>query len=139
MAPRSPTPPVRLPPSPPSSACAVSRRACLPRWGASESIAQPRPVEEIAMLCLFSARRLKPGAFDQFRRAWEPPSDEFPPGFQRAYHARNVRDEDEIVSFGLFDGSLEELGAGRAEHEQQERRRKAAMAAFGETPHVGGI
>ncbi|MFL5608413.1 MAG: hypothetical protein ACJ8AD_18305, partial [Gemmatimonadaceae bacterium] len=54
--------------------------------------------EEREMLCLMSARRLKPGAFEQFRRAWEPDSDDYPPGFQRAYHARNVRDEDEIVS-----------------------------------------
>jgi heme-degrading monooxygenase HmoA len=91
------------------------------------------------MICLFSARRLKPGAFDQFRRAWESPSDEYPPGFQRAYHARNVRDEDEIVSFGLFEGSLEELRAWRAEHEQQELKRQDAMAAFVENLHVEGI
>jgi hypothetical protein len=33
---------------------------------------------------LFTARRLKPGAWDQFRRAWDP-GDDKPPGFQRAY------------------------------------------------------
>jgi hypothetical protein len=54
------------------------------------------------MLVMFSARRLKPGAWEQFRRAWEGDGEK-PPGFQRAYHARNIRDEDEIVSFGLFD------------------------------------
>jgi heme-degrading monooxygenase HmoA len=91
------------------------------------------------MLCLLSARRLKPGAFDQFRRAWEAPGDEYPPGFQRAYHVRNVRDEDEIVSFGLFDGSLEELRAWRAEHEDEELKRQDAMAAFVENVHVEGI
>jgi len=91
------------------------------------------------MLCLLSARRLKPGAFDQFRRAWEPPEGERPPGFQRAYHARNVRDEDEIVSFGLFDVSLEELRAWRAEHETEELGRQDAMAAFVENVHAEGI
>ena len=91
------------------------------------------------MLCFLSARRLKPGAFDQFRRAWEPPADEFPPGFQRAYHVRNVRDEDEVVSFGLFDVSLEEIRAWRAEHEQEELKRQDAMAAFVENVHVEGI
>jgi heme-degrading monooxygenase HmoA len=92
------------------------------------------------MLCLLSARRLKPGAFDQFRRAWEPPSDDvYPPGFRRAYHVRNVRDEDEIVSFGLFDTSLEELRAWRAEHEDEELKRQDAMAAFVENVHVEGI
>ncbi len=54
------------------------------------------------MIVMFSARRLKPGAWDQFRRAWDP-GDAKPPGFQRAYHARNIRDEDEVISFGLFD------------------------------------
>lgn len=39
------------------------------------------------MIVMFSARRLKPGAWDQFRRAWDP-GDTKPPGFQRAYHAR---------------------------------------------------
>ena len=43
------------------------------------------------MIVMFSARRLKPGAWEQFRRAWDP-GDDKPPGFQRAYHARNIRD-----------------------------------------------
>jgi heme-degrading monooxygenase HmoA len=54
------------------------------------------------MIVMFSARRLKPGAWEQFRRAWDPGSAK-PPGFQRADHARNIRDEDEVISFGLFD------------------------------------
>jgi hypothetical protein len=37
------------------------------------------------MIVMFSARRLKPGAWDQFRRAWDP-GDAKPLGFQRAYH-----------------------------------------------------
>ena len=31
------------------------------------------------MIVMFSARRLKPGAWDQFRRAWDP-GDSKPPG-----------------------------------------------------------
>jgi hypothetical protein len=54
------------------------------------------------MIVMFSARRLKAGAWEQFRRAWDPGGDK-PPGFQRAYHARNIRDEDEVISFGLFE------------------------------------
>src|SRR2546423_10216250 len=91
------------------------------------------------MLCFLSARRLKPGAFDQFRRAWEASADEYPPGFQRAYHVRNVRDEDEIVSFGLFDSTLEEIRAWRAEHEEAELKRQDAMAAFVHNVYVEGI
>ena len=86
------------------------------------------------MLCALTVRRLKPGTFDQFRKAWEP--DVWVEGFTRAYHLRNVRDENEIVSFGFFDGTLEELNArfegvdpgGRLAEERQRR-----MAAFVES------
>lgn len=54
------------------------------------------------MLVMFSARQLKVGAWEQFRRAWDA-GETKPPGFRRAYHARNIRDEDEVISFGLFD------------------------------------
>ena len=40
------------------------------------------------MIVMFTARRLKPGAWEPFRRAWDP-GDAKPPGFRRAYHARN--------------------------------------------------
>jgi heme-degrading monooxygenase HmoA len=66
------------------------------------------------MIVMFTARRLKPGAWDEFRRAWDP-AGEVPPGLQRAYHARNVRDEDELISFGLFDMSVDEYRSWRAE------------------------
>ena len=90
------------------------------------------------MIVMFSARRLKPGAWDQFRRAWDP-GDEKPPGFQRAYHARNVRDEDEVISFCLFDASLEEFRAWRAEHDDLELKRQDAMAAFVKNVPAEGI
>ena len=57
------------------------------------------------MVIMFTARRLKPGAWEQFRSAWDP-GDSRPPGLRRAYHARNIRDEDEVISFGLFDMTL---------------------------------
>jgi hypothetical protein len=31
-----------------------------------------------------------------------------PPGFQRAFHARNIREEDEVISFGLFEMTKDE-------------------------------
>jgi heme-degrading monooxygenase HmoA len=90
------------------------------------------------MLVMFSARRLKPGAWDQFRRAWDP-GDAPPPGFQRAYHARNVRDEDEVVSFGLFDMSLDDYREWREQAEGQENQRVDHMAAFVESEPVSGV
>ena len=71
------------------------------------------------MIVMFSARRLKPGAWDQFRRAWDP-GDAMPPGFQRAYHARNIRDEDEVISFGLFDMTEDDYRRWREEADAEE-------------------
>ncbi len=59
------------------------------------------------MLVMLSTRRLKPGAREQFRSTWDP-GEALPPGFQRAYHARNIPDEDEVISFGLFEMDEEE-------------------------------
>ena len=90
------------------------------------------------MIVMFSARRLKPGAWEQFRRAWDP-GDTRPPGFQRAYHARNVRDEDEVVSFGLFDMSEDEYRSWRAEADAQENQRVEQLSQFVENEPVSGV
>jgi hypothetical protein len=90
------------------------------------------------VIVMFSARRLKPGAWEQFRRAWDP-GDAKPPGFQRAYHARNIRDEDEVISFGLFDMTQDQYRAWRAEADSEENARVDALSAFVENEHVAGV
>jgi len=90
------------------------------------------------MIVMFSARRLKPGASDQFRRAWDP-GDTKPPGFQRAYHARNIRDEDEVISFGLFDMSEDDYRRWRAEADAEEIQRVDRLSAFVESQSVEGV
>ncbi|HEY1593806.1 MAG TPA: hypothetical protein VGI87_05800 [Solirubrobacteraceae bacterium] len=90
------------------------------------------------MIVMFSARRLKPGAWDQFRQAWEPQGDK-PPGFQRAYHARNIRDEDEVISFGLFDMTIDDYHRWRGEAESEENQRVDHLSAFVENDHVSGV
>jgi heme-degrading monooxygenase HmoA len=90
------------------------------------------------MIVMFSARRLKPGAWDQFRRAWDP-GDAKPPGFQRAYHARNVRDEDEVISFGLFDMTRDDYHRWRGEADAEENRRVDQLSQFVENEHVSGV
>ena len=90
------------------------------------------------MIVMFSARRLKPGAWDQFRRAWDP-GDGKPPGFQRAYHARNVRDDDEVISFGLFDMTEDEYRQWRDEADSDEMRRVDRISAFVEAEPVSGV
>jgi hypothetical protein len=76
------------------------------------------------MICTLTARRLKPGSYDAFRSAWG--GDEDPPGGGRwnpIYHCRDVDDENVVVSFGFFDGSLDEL---RAAQEQAGRSEQVA-------------
>jgi len=90
------------------------------------------------MIVMLSARRLKPGAWEQFRRSWEPDGD-MPPGFQRAYHARNIRDEDEVVSFGLFEMSEDDYHRWRAEADAEENQRVDRLSSFVENEHVAGV
>jgi hypothetical protein len=90
------------------------------------------------MIVMLTARRLKPGAWEQFRHAWEP-ADAKPPGFQRAYHARNIRDEDEIVSFGLFDMAEHDYRSWRAEADAAETTRVDRVSAFVKNEHVSGV
>lgn len=90
------------------------------------------------MIVMFTARRLKPGAWEQFRRAWDP-GEEQPPGFQRAYHARNIRDEDEVISFGLFDMSVDDYRRWRTDEDAQETSRVDRLSAFVENEHISGV
>jgi hypothetical protein len=63
------------------------------------------------MICTLTARRLKPGSYEAFRAAWDPAEApaEVIGRWKRIYHMRDVDDENVVISFGLFDGSLEEL------------------------------
>lgn len=72
------------------------------------------------MICFLSARRLKPGAYDDFRRAWEP--ERWPGEAIRAYHLRHSDDENVVVSFGLYDGELSDLERIREGHGDDEGR-----------------
>ncbi len=69
------------------------------------------------MICTLTARRLKPGAFDAFRAAWDP-GDAAPKVIERwrpIYHVRDVSDPDVVISFGFFSGSPEELAEVQAQ------------------------
>jgi hypothetical protein len=83
------------------------------------------------MLVLLTVRRLKPGTFEEWRRAWEP--DEWPEQFSRAYVLRNRDDPDEVISFGLWEGSAEDLQA------LDSRVRIERMADFVESKSIDGI
>jgi hypothetical protein len=89
------------------------------------------------MLVFFSARRLKPGAFDQFRQAWQPEGDDdLPPETVAIYHAQNLKDPDEVISFGIFDVDDKDRVGG---DEQAELARQDRMAAFVKNIPLEGV
>jgi hypothetical protein len=74
------------------------------------------------MLCALTVRKLKPGAFDEFRERFGPPGGAAPAGWVRFHMARSLADENEVVTFGFFEGTMEELQASQRDHGYEERR-----------------
>ena len=73
------------------------------------------------MLCALTVRKLKPGTFDEFRSRFGP-QDEAPPEGWSAFHMlRSTSDDTEVVTFGFFDGTPEELESNQAEHGYRQR------------------
>jgi hypothetical protein len=90
------------------------------------------------MLCALTVRKLKPGSQEDFRKAFAPPEgEEAPAGWKRFYALQNVGDENEVITFGFFDGTLEELRSGQEGGDYDERR--AAADEFVESVGADGI
>jgi heme-degrading monooxygenase HmoA len=78
------------------------------------------------MLCALTVRTLKPGAEEDFRQVFAPSEEtEPPPGWQRFFALRNVADANEIITFGFFDGTLEEMRQNQEGSDYDERRAQA--------------
>lgn len=91
------------------------------------------------MLCALTVRKLKPGTMEEFKAAFMPPGDvEAPPGWKRFYALRNAADENELITFGFFDGTLEELRASQQDSTEYDERR-AATDQFVESVGADGI
>jgi hypothetical protein len=90
------------------------------------------------MICALTVRKLKPGTFEQFREAFMAGFDDNPPeGFVRFNMLRNSENPDEVVSFGFFDGGVEQLreAAANAGYEEQ----LARIAPFVESTGADGL
>ena len=75
------------------------------------------------MLCALTVRRLKPGTFERFAEEFGPPASDGPPrGWVRFDMLRDLADENRVVTFGFFDGTLEELEQSQADEGYEERR-----------------
>jgi hypothetical protein len=88
------------------------------------------------VLCAMTARKLKPGSYDDFRDAFMQESGSWPEAWVRFYAVRGVEDEDLVVTFGFYDGTLEELRAsGQEGYEEQQER----IAPYVESVALDGI
>jgi heme-degrading monooxygenase HmoA len=91
------------------------------------------------MLCALTVRKLKPGTMEQFKQAFIPDDDtRAPAGWKRFYAIRNVADENEVITFGFFEGTLEELRAGQRDNSEYDSRR-AASDEFVESVGADGV
>jgi hypothetical protein len=99
------------------------------------------------MLYALTVRTLKPGTFEDFKAAlrggpiWPGPDAGNAPlaeGFKRFGALRNLEDENEVITFAVFDGSLEELRARQTGGSGYGLRRQATDA-FVEAKIVDGV
>jgi hypothetical protein len=81
------------------------------------------------MICTLTARRLKPGSFDDFRAAWMPDEQqqEATSKWNPVYVCRDVNDENVVLSFGMFQGTLDELRRAQEEFGYEEQVQSASQ------------
>jgi hypothetical protein len=84
-----------------------------------------------AYVVWITTRRIRPGTYEAFRRAWRP--REFPAGMLRAYECF-AEDRNEVVGVSIW-ASLEARDRYRLSDVEQERQR--AMAPFVENESSG--
>jgi heme-degrading monooxygenase HmoA len=78
-----------------------------------------------------TTRRIKPGTYEDFRRAWRP--REFPEGMLRAYECF-AEDRDEVVGVSIWDSLA---SRDRYRLSEVESARQRAMAPFVEAESSG--
>ena len=79
------------------------------------------------MICALTVRKLKPGTFDEFKEAFMGSEADVPedmPAGSQFFMIRNTKDPDEVISFGIFDGTVEELRASSAYEGYDEQMEK---------------
>jgi hypothetical protein len=88
------------------------------------------------VIAALTVRKLKPGTYDEWRKAWMGDDDNMPEGAE-AFILRNKQDPDEIIAFGLVEGNMDEIMASM--DPAKEEARQAAMAPFVESVGADGI
>lgn len=91
------------------------------------------------MVCALTVRTLKPGTFEQFREAFirDGAPENMPSGWVRFNMIRNTDNPDEVICFGFFDGTVDELrrNAAQARYDDQLK----AIAPFVQAVGTDGL
>jgi hypothetical protein len=79
------------------------------------------------MICAHTVRKVKPGQAGAFLEAFRPPDDGGapPPGWVRFVALQGQGDPDTVVTFGLFEGTREDMESQQGDMGYAERRRDA--------------
>jgi hypothetical protein len=88
------------------------------------------------MQAFLTVRKLKPGTYDDWRKAWEP--EEWPEGARRAYILRNVDDPDEVIAFGFYELDLAQERR-KPSLEEKQRARFERMAPYVASTGADGV
>jgi hypothetical protein len=93
------------------------------------------------MLVFFSGRRLKGDQWDEFRKAWGGGNEDeglqgLPEG-SVIYHARNIKEETEVISFGVFPVDRNELDVIRGSEEDELKRQEEIAKYVHDIPLEG--
>lgn len=92
------------------------------------------------MLCALTVRNLKPGTMEQFKQAFIPDDvTDVPAGWKKFYALQNVGDPNQVITFGFFDGTLEELRAGQQSDGGEYEKRRAAVDELVESVGTDGV
>jgi heme-degrading monooxygenase HmoA len=91
------------------------------------------------MICALTVRKLRAGTFDQFREAFMRPvhAGQMPAGWRSFNMLRGTSDPDEVICFGIFEGTLDELRANAALVGYEDQQ--AAIAPFVESVGTDGF
>ncbi len=89
------------------------------------------------MICTHTVRRLRPGTFDAFCATFRPGGHDARPGWVRFNMLRGVTDENEVVTFGFYDSTLEEMNFSQDGEDYSERA--TAIAPFVEEVIPDGV
>ena len=91
------------------------------------------------MMCAVTVRQIKPGTYEEFRRAWEP--DPWLPKLTKAIVLRNEDNEEMVLTIGFFDADQDELDELRDDEAtlKEEDQRLRRISEYEERVLLNGI